>query len=153
MLTCLFFVVAGFVEFAIVLQLHRCNEKEKNIKSLGRANSTNHFERCKSKENGLIIREESKYFDDVQEDASPMTSLKSTKFGLDIVTKNIGRNRRKNKNCKANFGKYTAKNDACHLKFNVQKIDAVAFGIVSVLFILFNVIYWATFIDIFELHT
>ena len=39
----------------------------------------------------------------------------------------------------------TGKNVACRVTFNARKIDILAFGIVSILFVIFNVVYCTIF--------
>ena len=43
-----------------------------------------------------------------------------------------------------------AKKPNSRTTYNVRKIDIVAFGIVGVLFVIFNILYWATFLGFLE---
>jgi hypothetical protein len=95
LLASLFFVVAGFIEFAFVLQLGRCNEK-----------STPPL--AKLLRNGKINTI----------DLSPTEHNEYDEY------------------CYSN-GKQ---------KFNLRKIDHWAFLVCALLFILFNAIYWPTFL-------
>ena len=87
MLTSLFFVVAGFIEFAVVLQLHQYNKK-------------------------CMIKKK---------------SARKWKRKMHILSQ---------------------KENAITIKpiFNIYKIDRVAFAVGGLSFILFNVMYWFTFL-------
>ena len=100
LLTCLFFVVAGFIEFAFVLQLQQYNEK--------------HLRRRKS----------SKKFEGYRY-GNPRS----------CCNYNSGRNEIEEI--------YFIKTPV----FNVRKIDIIAFCVVGMLFLFFNVIYWGFFLE------
>ena len=99
--------MAGFIEFAFVLQLQQYNEKHRVLHKqsigvgyrLGSARSVNHHS-CKR----------SYRVSDQYKSGAPMMMI--------------------------------------HKEFDVRKIDVVAFGVVSVLFLIFNVSYWITFLGI-----
>ena len=97
--------MAGFIEFAFVLQLQQYNEKHRVLHKqsigvgyrLGSARSVNHHS-CKR---GYRVSDQYKT-------GAPMMMIPK--------------------------------------EFDVRKIDVIAFGVVSVLFLIFNVSYWITFL-------
>ena len=97
--------MAGFIEFAFVLQLQQYNEKHKMPQKqsigvgyrLGSARSVKHHS-CKR---GYRVSDQYKT-------GAPIMMIRK--------------------------------------EFNVRKIDVIAFGVVSVLFLIFNVSYWITFL-------
>ena len=97
--------MAGFIEFAFVLQLQQYNEKHRMPQKhsigvgyrLGSARSVKHHS-CKR---GYRVSDQYKT-------GAPIMMIRK--------------------------------------EFNVRKIDVIAFGVVSVLFLIFNVSYWITFL-------
>ena len=146
----MFFVVAGFIEFAIVLQLQRFNEKVIKTKSPIRDNSTTNFERCEVKENGSLNWEEHRYIDELKKGARPSTNFGGCKRRLSKITNSFRRRRMSAEDFRGYHENSQGKKIACRHTFNVRKIDIVAFGIVGVLFVLFNVMYWVTFLGAFD---
>ena len=96
-MTCLFFVVGGFIEFAFVLQLQQYNEKHMT---------------------------------------KPRITTKFDGYGLRPI-------RSKHHRIKPSEN---SEFNVIPQVFDVRKIDIIAFAVVCLLFILFNVIYWVTFL-------
>ena len=99
MLTSLFFVVAGFIEFAFVLHLHHQNEKQWQ-----KQKTTTKCNECTN---------------DKSTPGSNINNLVSSKKACRVT----------------------------NVKFNIKKIDLIAFVIGAVLYFLFNVVYWMVFLN------
>ena len=138
LLACLFFVVAGFVEFAIVLQLQRYYNQAKKTNSPIK-------EKLSIKENGITNSEEKCQMKELGKESELLMNLDGCKLRLNKQN-NICRKRRMStedfKDYKENV---IGENVACRATFDARKIDILAFGIVSILFVIFNVVYCAIF--------
>ena len=138
MLACLFFVVAGFVEFAIVLQLQRYYNQAKKTKSPIK-------EKLSIKENGILNSEEQFHMKELGKDAELLKNLDGCRIRINKL-RNSNRTQKMNTE---DFKEYkengTRKNVTCRASFNARKIDILAFGIVSILFVIFNVVYCTIF--------
>ena len=150
LLTCLFFVVAGFIEFAIVLQLQRFNEKVTKTKSPIKDNSINNFERCEVKENGSMNWDEHRYMDELKKGSGSSKNFEGCKVRLSKLTNSFRRRQMNAKDFEEYYESSQGRKFVCRHKFDVRKIDIVAFGIVGVLFVIFNVMYWVTFLGAFD---
>ena len=138
MLACLFFVVAGFVEFAIVLQLQRYYNQAKKTNS-----STK--EKHSIKENGTLNSEEQCQMKEHGKDSELLRNLDGYKLRLN-KQQNCNRKRKmKTESFKEYKEHVMGKKVACSAAFNARKIDILAFGIVSILFVIFNVVYCCIF--------
>ena len=106
MLASLFFVVAGFIEFAFVLQLERYNENHsmltpKKLVKNGKVNSID----------------------------LTLTDNNTENNGMCLQDKSIS--------CNPHHGKQ---------KFDLRRIDQYAFFVGGLSFLLFNAVYWPTFL-------
>ena len=143
-------MVAGFIEFAIVLQLQRYNERIKTPKSPTSNKSPINFERCKIKGSDIVNWEEQRYIEQMQKEGRERTNFEGCKLRLNKITNSIRRKRMNPDDFKVYYENGNAKKPNSGTTYNVRKIDIVAFGIVGVLFVIFNILYWATFLGFLE---
>ena len=102
-------------------------------------------EKLSVKENEILNSEESCHTKELRKDAELLRNLDGYKIRINKL-KNSNRNWKMNHE---DFKEYkengTGKNVACRVTFNARKIDILAFGIVSILFVIFNVVYCTIF--------
>ena len=115
--------MAGFIEFAIVLQLQRFNEKVTKTKSPIKDNSINNFERCEVKENGSMNWDEHRYMDELKKGSGPSTNFEGCKLRLSKLTNSFRRRRMNAKDFEDYYETSQGKKFACRHKFDVRKID------------------------------
>ena len=144
--------MAGFVEFAIVLQLQRYNDELMKPKSpiANMTKSPTKLQNCKIKGTSFMNWEEHCYNEERQRTARPTMNFEGCKLRLNKPPNplDIIGIRMNPEDFKIHCEEGEAKTVACRSMFNVRKIDIAAFGIVGVLFVIFNVIYWITFLGV-----
>ena len=151
LLTCLFFVVAGFIEFAIVLQLQRYNDElmKPKFSMKDTTKSPTKLQSCNIKGTSFMNWEEH-YNEEFQKTSKPNMNFEGCKLRLNKLPNplDIKTMRMSPEDCKIQYEDGNTKKTSRRFMFNVRKIDIAAFGIVGILFVIFNIVYWITFLEV-----
>ena len=82
---------------------------------------------------------------ELKKDAELLRNLDGCKIRMNKLQNSNRRGKMNAENFKEYKEKSTGNSMACRATFNARKIDILAFGIVSILFVIFNVVYCTIF--------
>ena len=96
------------------------------------------------------IANKKNYLEELKKGARSSTNFGGCKRRWNKITNSIRRRQKNAEDFKQYYDNGEGKKLTCRSKFNVRKIDIVAFGIVGILFVLFNAMYWVTSLGLFK---